>query len=414
MSGRLFFLSYAREDREDDPYQVIDNFYADLVRQVAGLLGRPEDEVGFFDTRSVQTGDEWPGAIEEALRTCRAFVPVLSPRYLTRPFCGKEWAAFRARMPAGSALIQPLLLRPRSYLKGPHEVTDINDSDDTLPLFYRQNGLNVLVRQGDKREYESLITAFATRLIAVTEKVPLEPAASIPPMASIKSAFHHDDAVTVRVSAGDREDGPRWASVILVAARRDEVAAVRSTVDAYGEFATEWRPWHPDIADEISYIVAEVALQQRLLVRKWDDAGDGLGQRIKEAFKRGNVVAVVADPWTLRLAQYRARVREVDEVGYMNLVVTILRNEADGETSAAANALADAVTLAFANRSALPNPATFLDSVSSKDDLCDRLGVALARAAARMREHLAVKRRAEGPGAEIVKPELPVPVGGSL
>jgi FxsC-like protein len=411
MPDPYFFLSYAREDREGDPYEVIDRFYGDLTRAIGGRIGRSADEVGFRDTTDVRTGDRWPGAIENALRTCRAFVLILSPRYLTRPYCGKEWAAFNDRLSESNAsLIQPVLLLSRDYLRGPPEVTEIADSDDKLPELYRTNGLDVLVRHLEEKAYQAFVTAFATRLFEVAEAHPLAPAGAIRPLDEIQSAFHGDSGPGLDLPAARDDEGPRFANVMLVAASRAEVAAIRTVTEGYGDQGpVAWRPWHPEDRDHVSRIVGEIALQEGFLPA-WVDTDDSSPQHIKDAFDRGNVVVVVADVWTLSLDWYRRCMRKIDESGFMNCVVAVLWNDRDNDTAASAAMLGDAVQLAFANRFALNDPTIFLNRVSSAEDLRKRLAIALAKAGSRVTEYHQTHRRAEGQ-AIVAKPELAIAIG---
>lgn len=393
--GHSFFLSYAREDREGDPYEVVDRFYRDLVRAIGSRKALPAEQIGFRDTTNVQTGDRWPGAVEEALRTCRAFVPVLSARYLSRPYCGKEWTAFRQRLPGDRAsLIQPVLLIPRDYVSGPSEVTDVADSDDSLPELYRNQGLEVLLRHRETQAYEQFITAFTTRLLQVIDDYPLAPADALPPLGEIPSAFHAGTGPALDLPQSGAEEGPRFAKVMLVAARPEELEDVRAAVDAYGaQGGLVWRPWHPDVQEHVSRMVGEVALQEGFLP-SWVEAGDDVDAQIKEAFDLGNVVVIVVDPWSLRLESYSTCMRKVDASGYMNSIIAVVWNEHDAETSTAASQLLDGMRVAFANKYAFGDRTSFLERVTSPDDLRQRLSVALARTAARITEHREVLRRA--------------------
>lgn len=410
MTGQLFFLSYARDDAIDDPYSVVDRFYKDLVRLIRLHTG--QTEIGFRDTTDVRTGDRWPNAIETALRACRAFVPVLSPTYLASTYCGKEWTAFSSRLVGNPPLIVPVLLAPRSRIKAPREITDIADSHDEFPGMYVQHGLEVLVRQGRKKDYEALVTAFATRLLDVVEQHPLEPAPSIPAIDTIPSAFHGNATVPTTPLA-DSGEGPRYAQFLLVAARPDELATVRRSVAGYSDHGSiAWRPWHPDFDREVSRLVGQIALDEGFLPT-WitvDDHANVAG--IEQAYQRGNVVIVVADPWTLRIEPYHSRMKQIDAIGYMNCVVAILWNERDDETVTATDQLDDAVRLAFANRFAFRDPSSFLHRVCSADDLRKELAIALAKTGARLRDHGQVLRRAERGGVLVAKPELSVPAGG--
>ena len=102
--GTPFFLSYARAGRsqpplppEHDPDRLVERFFRDLLMDVAELLGLGMGaEVGFMD-RSMRPGTLWTDKLLDAVGTCQVLVALLSPRYLTRDWCGMEWDAFARR-----------------------------------------------------------------------------------------------------------------------------------------------------------------------------------------------------------------------------------------------------------------------------------------------------------------------------
>lgn len=58
-----FFFSYARPDREDGHLR---RFFEDLRETIRRKTGLPLEEAAFFDSKSLQTGDEWePGPKSE-------------------------------------------------------------------------------------------------------------------------------------------------------------------------------------------------------------------------------------------------------------------------------------------------------------------------------------------------------------
>src|SRR5688572_10140535 len=95
MKEYLFFLSYAREDRENDQENLILNFHEHLEE---ALHHRGATQGGFLDTWSTNTADLWTAEADEALRTCKILVPIYSPNFFTREYCGQEWEVFRRRV----------------------------------------------------------------------------------------------------------------------------------------------------------------------------------------------------------------------------------------------------------------------------------------------------------------------------
>src|SRR5688572_3755640 len=93
-----FFFSYAREDRSD-PY--IKQFHDDLASEVRSLTGTASaQEMGFFDSESIETGVDWQQQIRDALQSSRVLVTLFSPTYFMSQYCGKEWWVFRQRQDA--------------------------------------------------------------------------------------------------------------------------------------------------------------------------------------------------------------------------------------------------------------------------------------------------------------------------
>ncbi len=77
------FISHSRE--------------ADTMPTVDILMLRLKQErlSVFMDQRSIQPGDKWPFEIASAIKTCNAFVVVLSKRYVRSVVL--QWRAVRSR-----------------------------------------------------------------------------------------------------------------------------------------------------------------------------------------------------------------------------------------------------------------------------------------------------------------------------
>jgi hypothetical protein len=90
-----FFLSYARDDWKGNYLKI---FCEDLTERVRFITGHLEEEVCFRDAKGVEFGSNWPDELADALATSRSFVPVFTPTYFTRPYCGREWWVFHSRI----------------------------------------------------------------------------------------------------------------------------------------------------------------------------------------------------------------------------------------------------------------------------------------------------------------------------
>jgi tetratricopeptide (TPR) repeat protein len=80
------FISYSRRDNTlGRVTQLIDLIRDDFLL----FAGRPLDV--FFDLNEIQGMDDWRQKIQQSLRESQLFLAVLSPNYLTSPYCRWEW-----------------------------------------------------------------------------------------------------------------------------------------------------------------------------------------------------------------------------------------------------------------------------------------------------------------------------------
>lgn len=178
-----FFLSYARGD--DSSY--VEGFFRDLseeIRVYAGL--HPDDEVGFFDQGSIRVGESWSDQLGQALSSTQTFVALCSPRYFLSETCGREWAAFSARLRADTtgALI-PILWVP------------VRDQPSVVRRFQARPegreagvGLRQLLRLSRLRDdYLSFLSDLAAHIVRTAERFPV-PAARPTAFDEVVSAFH--------------------------------------------------------------------------------------------------------------------------------------------------------------------------------------------------------------------------------
>ena len=74
----MIFISYGREPG-------VSNFVQQMKKDM--------ESNGFtvwLDTNDISAGSDWRGEISKGVSKCQAFVPVLTEKYRTSPYCNKE------------------------------------------------------------------------------------------------------------------------------------------------------------------------------------------------------------------------------------------------------------------------------------------------------------------------------------
>ena len=96
-----FFFSYTRAN--NDTY--LKKFFDDLSQAIRDIRGEAQNaEVGFFDQRELELGEEWDAAIVSALQTSKVFVAVTSPAGTSRAnTAARSGASFTIGLPSGEA-----------------------------------------------------------------------------------------------------------------------------------------------------------------------------------------------------------------------------------------------------------------------------------------------------------------------
>src|SRR6267142_3102318 len=108
------FISYAIADDCDG---WVGQFEKALGKELNQLLGRqfsPKDSI-FFDKRDIEVAQSFPETLTHASRDSAILIPVLSPGYLTSPWCHRERPDFFSKLPYGAepaGCLAPIQIRP--------------------------------------------------------------------------------------------------------------------------------------------------------------------------------------------------------------------------------------------------------------------------------------------------------------
>jgi len=189
-----FFMSYARADNEQGDENLIREFYDDLSSAVSIRLLDPSPPIAYLDQANLQPGDAWPDEIANALCSCSTFLPIMTARYFTREYCGKEWTIFDDRRrglgsPTPAPLIIPILWVPPVEGPLPDYATDVQATFDPMIVAeterrnikdYAQYGLYHVAKRKKTTHmsaYDMIVQQLATRIIQVAKDHPLQPLA---------------------------------------------------------------------------------------------------------------------------------------------------------------------------------------------------------------------------------------------
>lgn len=327
------FISYARKDF--DPY--LDQFQADLVQALHQSL---PDPVRVFMDRELSAGTSWSRVVEEALRSSRAMIAIVSPQYLATESTGREWEFFRrlgdAESPAFLPVL-PVLWAPSDEVlpRLPPALANVQLVDGRFPEVYREQGLRFLMKlRKYKDEYFACIRIFARHLQELVERRSSLDPATVPPLDHLPSAFQADPAPFPEPSAAR---GPRYVCVVILAPARDEVARVREDLTAYGSTAHDWTPFLPEEPEPALLLLQQVVTGGRFFFKSIAP-GQELLSALDQAERMDNLVCVVVDPWAVRVEALHEALQAFDGRGVANAAVVVLWGH-DAESSAEAGAL---------------------------------------------------------------------------
>ena len=344
-----FFMSYARADDQQRYKHLIRTLFDDLKAEVAARVADQSPPIAYLDQANLQPGDLWPDEIAEALRNCRTFLAVMTARYFTREYCGKEWSIFDDRCkslgsPKPTPLIIPILWVPPEEGRLPEFATDLQMTFDPkiVPDAERRNledyaryGLQHVAKRKEtmhKNTYETILEQLATRIIQVAKDNPLSPLAGTA-LPSIKNAINRF-ATIHQVGPGIPAASGR-ANFAIVAANITKMGGVRE--DPHKFYGTgdevEWMPYAPDQPESVG-LIAQAVATERGLIANWIPIGSGLVGLLEQAEKNNSVAVMIVDPWVVRHPDYKDILRQFDRFQFRNCVVLIPWNKSDPKTQA--------------------------------------------------------------------------------
>jgi hypothetical protein len=166
VAGVAAFWSYAHEDNELDSGGIVE-LAENLRREFALTTG--EALALFIDRTAIDWGDEWRRRIDGALTETTFFIPIVTPRYFTRPECRRELLDFSAQ---ARSLGTSELILPIQYAK----IKDFSDQnpDEAIALVARMQKVDwsqLRLTGSRSSDYRTAVNSLAVRLADLSNAI---------------------------------------------------------------------------------------------------------------------------------------------------------------------------------------------------------------------------------------------------
>jgi FxsC-like protein len=354
----VFFLSYAHADA--NPF--FEKFLKALLEDVRGQLGGTDVKNLYFrDSESMDLGDVWKPSIEDALRRCSCFVPILSPTYVQRPMCGYEWAAIERRITASSnAGTRPPAIVPVYWQSIPHDllpeaiaVRQFGHRD--LGEGYAREGMQYLMRT---RGREKPIIELAKRIVAAERRRPDEATDVVQPR-DLQPAF----GAPVPVREDTVRPGPKNVDFIIVAGRTEQLRGKRENLGDYGTDPDDWSPYKPEVkrlAVELQALASSEGMTSTITAVPSD-----MVKHVEAAIARNNVIVIVIDLWMFDADDYDRVMEAYTLFSKDHCAAMVIWNSRDVESNARKQELERKLRRIFREANTRWDPTTFRWDIDS-------------------------------------------------
>lgn len=382
-----FFFSYSRQNNDS----FLRDFFADLNNAVKELVGEKTD-AGFFDQTGLEPGELWENELERALASARVFVSAVTAGYAKSEYCGKEWAAFEARLGeyahAHGAQVPPLILPVYWHPSEeplPAPITERQYKFGDPKEVYNDKGLKYVYKLKQRFELEqtNYLDALAKKIVSLYKQfADLDQVTQVPKLRDLHSPFLTVSTAGDSTSgAGSVAKGPKRVRFVFGAGKPNEISQTgKKNIDPYGSIGgEEWQPYFPG-AKKIGSIAKQTAATDELNL--WSEQMEitaALPNQIRDAEKQRELVVMFIDSWTAALPRYQATLQAFDQQNYLNCSVIVPWNDTDPDTKANGQKLLGALNTAFRFRAQWQNDLYFRAPVKSEEDLRKQLVDVLTR-----------------------------------
>lgn len=398
-----FFLSYTRANND----VFLKKFFDELSQAIRDRRGLPQAaDVGFFDQRNLELGEQWDQTIVEALQTSAVVVAVASPGYFKSEYCGKEWELFRRRLAAASAgqplapLIKPIVWIPFNMTGLAPAVTHGQLTFGDPQAIHNQRGFKYLLKnlQEHQTAFNNLVESLAAEITNAADHHQTPRLAQVPRLGQVPSAF----ATGAAGASMPVPTGPKHVRFVYVAADPNRFGTARARDPYIDSGGADWKPFYPDDTTRIHRFIQNFVSSDELdFTSEEMRFGQSLVAEIDDAWQKRQIVVLIVDGWSLQWdADYRAVLSQLDRRLDYHWCVLVPRNEKDPDATLVRTQIDSAIGQTFDRHANLsPNPLFYRDNITSAADLKKQLRDVLMK----LKEE--IKKRA--PVA------LPVPAGPS-
>jgi FxsC-like protein len=305
MNTPWFFVSYAPTSpsgEADEGRKNVKEFVNDLARAVTQMGGAaaPSD-IGYLDA-----ADRGGPATTRALRHCHAFVPLITRRYFTDAYRGRQWYSFTHR-PRHGALVPalwtpvPTTVRPVPVdltLPVPDRPMSPVHVDDDAVTRYARGGLYGLRTYSDHPEYyDQCVRRIAQCVLQAARRAP-EP---VPDNAAFADPEEAPDAFAAS----------SWHPLGIAVLAPDLTHLPPGRRDTkYGHGPCDWQPYSDGYGTPLAERTADLARNLGFApeIHSYDEAEPVfLGHR-----EVTGPWVLILDPWILRDPVARNRLRAFD------------------------------------------------------------------------------------------------------
>jgi FxsC-like protein len=396
----VFFFSYAHANKIQD--KKLETFFDDLSTEVAQLLGAGQGKPGFLDQENLQLGVQWSPTLADALQTTKVLISLISADYLASSFCGKEFQVFlnrREQHGANPVVILPIIWTKTPTRPLPGVVTQIQYADARLPNTYTDKGLRSMMMSSDTANYRKFIEALTDTIIsAAALNPPLPPLHAPPDFDAVNNPFAMESA-PIHPPLPGNASSISTTRIVYVAAPNNEIAAaeLRTVTTHYGRSGYFWQPYHPSLSRPVGEITFDSV---RGYEYKSADFGPNIVDELIRAEAAGEVIVLIVDPWTIRLAPYQKLMRQFDERALIKTGVVIPWNAHDDESSQSEAKLSAAVRVTF--QKLYENTNRFRFPVKTADDFSNAIKHILTHVSLNASELQAAQIALQGPALATV------------
>jgi FxsC-like protein len=324
-----FFLSYARRDDRGDAF--VGRFYEDLVAELDQQGADCSGQRPFRDVERLGLGMDWERTLGREVGHCRALVALCSPAYVNSLYCGKEWAAFEARLVRYReqtdidvpALIPVVWVPLRDAM--PPEISHYQYHEQQMGQEYLEQGLMGLLRSDPGGQaYRTVLKLVAKRVQYAADLFRLPRAEGLD-LQTVPSPFLGREPA----GPGGRTTG--HVRVFIAAGVTGRLPTGRLRQEYYGPSPLDWTPYHPPVHPTVAHRAQRVIIEEGCTT-SLELVDHSLAEKLDDALQSNQTSVLLVDAWVARETQYRAPLSDYDRQNHPVTGVLVPCHETDEES----------------------------------------------------------------------------------